>query len=161
MRRSLRFTALGIAAALAALVSALVALASNGSEAVVLSASLAPSLPSDAPVFGVAPGGLPWILNAGHVQLGAGGMLQANVSGLIVPARGDNPVPYIAASVYCAGALAATTAPVPFSAQGNAQIHATVSLPAFCPAPAVLLQPATGSSPGDVVDLYIAVDGSA
>lgn len=163
MQRSFRLSALGIAAVLAALVGAVMALAApaarGNSEQAVLSGSLAPSVPTDPAIFGVAPGGLPWVLAAGQVQLGAGGMLQANVARLIVPTLGSNPVPYIAASVYCGGALAATTAPVPFSGGGNAQIHANVSLPAFCPAPAVLLKPATGSSSSDIVDVYIAFDG--
>lgn len=163
MQRSVRLSALGIAAVLAALVGAVVAFAApaarGNSEKVVLSGSLAPSVPTDPSIFGVAPGGLPWVLAAGHVQLGSGGMLQADVARLIVPTLDRNPVPYVAASVYCGGTLAATTAPVPFSSHGNAQIHADVSLPAFCPAPAVLLKPATGSSPSDIVDLYIAFDG--
>lgn len=164
MQRLLRWSALGLAVALAALVGAAMALAAptarRSSQKPVLGGSLAPSLtPTGPSVFGVAPGGLPWVLAAGHVQLGAGGMLQAQVARLVVPTTGSNPVPFIAASVYCGGKEVATTAPVPFSSGGNAQIHADVSLPAFCPAPAVLLKPATGSSPSDVHDVYIAFDG--
>lgn len=168
MQSSVRLFALGLAVAVAALVGATMALvtpaARGSSQKPVLSGSLAPSVvpaPAGPSIFGVAPGGKPWVLTAGHVQLGAGGMLEADVSHLVVPATGSNPVPFIAASVYCGGTAVATTAPVPFSSVGNAQIHAEVSLPTFCPAPAVLLEPATGSSPSDIVDAYIAFDGMA
>ncbi len=67
----------------------------------------------------------------------------------------------VMASVYCGGTVAATTTPVPFSTTGNARIRTTVSLPAFCPAPAVLLNPATGTSPSEVkTAIYIAFDGT-
>jgi hypothetical protein len=164
MRRSLRLSALGVALGLAALMSALVSLgapaARGDSRAVLLSGSLAPSVPADPPIFGLAPGGLPWVLTAGHVGLQAGGMLQATVAGLIVPTLGHNPAPDIAAAVYCGGTLAATTTPVPFSSNGNAQISSAVSLPAFCPGPAIVLKPATGSAPADILNVYIAFDGT-
>lgn len=127
---------------------------------IALVATLAPSVPADQSIFDVPPGGVPWQLTQGHVVLGRDGLLVANVAGLVVTTSGSNPIPDLAASVYCNGTLAARTAPVPFSTQGNAHIRASLSppLPAFCPAPAVLLNPAM--SPTNVLGVYIAFDGT-
>jgi hypothetical protein len=130
-------------------------------QALVLSGALAPSVPTDASIFGVPPGGASWQLSHGHVRLGQGGDLEINVAGLVLVTTGSNPLPDLAAAVYCNGGLSATTTPVPFSSQGNAHIHATVTLPAFCPAPAVLLEPATGGAPSDVRSIYIGFNGTA
>jgi hypothetical protein len=108
----------------------------------------------------VPAGKAPWQLKHGHVRLGRNGALQVNATGLVLT-TGSNPVPDLAAAVYCNGAPAGTTAPVPFSAKGNARIHASVTLPSFCPAPAVLLKPATGSAQTDVLSVYIGFDGKA
>lgn len=129
------------------------------SSASVLDAALAPSIPSDPSVFGVAPGGIPWVITHGHVVLGSNGTLQVNVTGLVDPQSGANPVPYIAVSVYCGGTEEATVGPVPFSSRGNARVHAAVSLPPFCPAPAVLLNPATSAT--NILRAYIGFDGLA
>ncbi|MCU1494717.1 MAG: hypothetical protein JWO62_2481 [Acidimicrobiaceae bacterium] len=177
MRRSLLVSSVVVATALSATMGTGVGLGSAATVAnhqakaghdgergnsVVLRSSLAPSVPSDPAIFAVKPGGAPWVLDAGHVRLGRGGELEVEVAGLVLATTGANPVPDLAASLYCNGALAATTAPVPFSATGNAHIHASVSLAAFCAAPAVLLNPATGSSPSAVVTgTYIAFDGTA
>jgi hypothetical protein len=131
-------------------------------EGTVLTASLAPSVPSDPTVFGVAAGSKPWALTSGHVTLGPAGTLEVNVAGLIITTTGTNPVPDLAASLYCNGTSVGTTDPAPFSTQGNAHIHATLTMPAFCPAPAVLLNPSFGSTPSDVkTGIYIAFDGTA
>ncbi len=127
------------------------------SEASMLRASLAPSLPTYPTIFGVKPGGAPWALQSGHVRLGQAGALEVNVNGLVLTTTGVNPVPGLAASVFCDGTLAATTASVPFSTTCNAHIQATVSLPNPCLAPAVLLNPA---APSVVTSVYIAFDGT-
>ncbi len=127
------------------------------SKASVLNASLAPSLPTYSPIFGVTAGGAPWALQSGHVRLGQSGALEVSVNGLVLTTTGANPVPGLAASVFCDGTLAATTASVPFSTTGDARIHATVSLPSPCLAPAVLLNPDVTSV---VTSVYIAFDGT-
>jgi hypothetical protein len=145
-----------------ALVAGRKALGPRQGESLVLSASLAPSVPSDPAVFGVTAGSLPWSLANGHVRIGRGGLIQVTVAGLVITTTGTNPVPDLAASLYCGGASVGTTAPVAFSSQGNAHIHAALTVPAFCPAPAVLLNPATGSAASDVkTGIYIAFDGTA
>ena len=128
-------------------------------QALVLDAALAPSVPGDTAIFGVAAGGLPWIIKSGHVRIGKGGMLELNVTGLVLSSTGVNPLTDLAASVYCAGSLAATTAAVPFSSAGDAHIHATLSLPALCAAPAVLVNPAPSGTVSTAA--YIAFDGTA
>lgn len=171
MRRSLLVSSIGVAAGVLALVgifSTSAAAAGHpartghwGTRGEVLRAVLAPSVPADPHIFGAAPGGAPWRLARGQVRLGKDGRLTIEVNGLVLTTTGANPVPDLAASVYCGGTLAATTTPVPFSTTGNARIRAAVSLPAFCPAPAVLLNPATGSSLSTVkTTIYIGFDGT-
>jgi hypothetical protein len=172
MRRSLLVSSAGVAAGVLALVGIFSTSAAAAGHPVrtghwdtrgeVLRAVLAPSVPTDPHIFGVAPGAAPWRLAHGQVRLGKDGRLAVEVNGLVLTTTGANPVPDLAASVYCGGTLAATTTPVPFSTAGDARIRATVSLPAFCPAPAVLLNPATGSSPSTVkTAVYIGFDGTA
>lgn len=128
-------------------------------EPTVLSAQLVPSVPSDAKIFGVGPGAKPWVITSGHVHLSADGTLTARVKGLVIPPPvGTNPLPEIAAVVFCGGTQAATAGPVAFSTTGDAQIDAQVALPSFCPVPAVLIEPAHN---GMTDDMYIAFDGKA
>lgn len=128
----------------------------------ILRSALAPSIPSDAPIFAVAPGGIAWTLDRGSVRVRASGRLEVGVRGLVLMATGTNPIPDIAASVYCNGVVAATTLPVAFSPSGNAEIETTLTLPSTCMVPAVLLHPATGSLSSNVlISTYIAFNGSA
>jgi hypothetical protein len=149
----------GVGVGLAASAGAAGVHAQDEPQALVLRASLAPSLPTYAAIFGVKPGGAPWAIRSGLVRLGQGGALEVNVSGLVLTTTGANPVPGIAASVFCDGTLAATTVSEPFSTTGDARIHTSVSLPSPCLAPAVLLNPATPS--GVVTSVYIGFDGTA
>ena len=172
MRRSLLVSSIAVAAGVLATAGILVAgsAAAAGHPArtghghtrgQVLRAVLAPSVRADPAIFGVVPGGAPWQLARGQARLGKSGRLMVRVHRLVLTTTGANPVPDLAASVYCGGTVAATTTPVPFSTTGNARIRTTVSLPAFCAAPAVLLNPATGSSPSEVkTTIYIAFDGT-
>ncbi|HEY3436716.1 MAG TPA: hypothetical protein VGK35_03400 [Actinotalea sp.] len=113
----------------------------SASDGQILRATVAGSLTSDPLLFGVRPGGAPWTVEEGTVRLGADGSLDVKVEGLIIPTNGVNPLPALAASVVCNGAVVATTATVPFSPTGDARIRTTVALPVRCLAPAVLLNP--------------------
>ncbi len=127
----------------------------NGSQ--VLSSSLVPDLgPTVEPTIGgVAPGGLPWVLQAGHVTLTQGGRLEASVEGLLfgpgappnlVGTRG--PITQVFASVVCAnGPVVISTGAVPFSTDGDAHINQQVALPAQCVGPVVLIRASFGSDP--------------
>jgi hypothetical protein len=136
--------------------------AAGVTQQVMLTAGLAPSVPSDPMIFGVTAGFLPWQITQGTVELDSGGSLTASIVGLVVPPGDTNPVPDLALSVFCNGTRVATTQPVAFSARGDAHVSATVALPAFCPAPAVLVNPATGTAASDVLtSIYIGFDGHA
>jgi hypothetical protein len=129
----------------------------------IFSAALAPSMPGDPSVHGVAPGGVPWVLKRGRVQLAASGKIKVELRGLVIPiahgtfpANTALPVTTVSASLYCApdaAAAAATTASVPISPDGDARITDTLTLPATCLAPTVLVHPNGGLS------AYIALPG--
>jgi hypothetical protein len=128
----------------------------------VLQSSLAPSQPTDPTFHGVAPGGLPWVLDRGKVRLKKKGQLDLRVRGLVIPVAPGNgtpgPVTSVSASLYCGAdsdtTAADTTAAVPLSTSGNARIRdKSFTVPATCLAPVILVHPN-----GDLT-LYIAVDG--
>jgi hypothetical protein len=116
---------------------------------------VAPTVPTDPAVHGVAPGGAPWVIDEGSVRLRSDGRLHVEVEGLVIPTRGNtNPVSKLAASLFCAGdAPVASTDPVDFSPQGDAEIEATLDLPRKCLAAVVLLRVNDASGP------YIAASG--
>jgi hypothetical protein len=128
----------------------------------VLDASLAPSQTSDPDFHGVAPGGLPWVLNRGAVELKSKGRLELRVRGLVIPVAPANgttgPVTTISASLYCGAdsdtTAADTTPAVPITSNGNARIRDnSFNVPATCLAPVILVHPN-----GDLTH-YIAVSG--
>ena len=124
--------------------------------------SLAPSVPTDPTFHGVAPGGAPWVLKRGAVELKRGGKLELEVRGLVIPNPPGNgtpgPVTTISASLYCGAdsntTAADTTPQVPINARGNARIRdRSFAVPATCLAPLILVHPN-----GDAAH-YIAVEG--
>jgi len=130
-------------------------------EDAILSSTLAPSQPTDPAIDGVNPGGVPWVLKRGSVQLQANGGIRVSIRGLVIPiAHGTFPagtalpVTTVSASLYCApGAAAATTMTVPLTSTGDATIVDTITLPATCLAPVVLVHPNGGGT------AYIAATG--
>ena len=126
-------------------------------------AALAPSQVSDPAVHGVAAGGAPWVLKRGRVQLAADGRIEVELRGLVIPvahgtfpANTALPVTTVNASLYCApdsSAAAATTVAAPISPDGDARITDTLTLPATCLAPTVLVHP------NGVLGAYIALPG--
>jgi hypothetical protein len=128
-----------------------------------LSSSLAPSVPTDPVIHGVAAGAVPRALGRGSVRLRADGRLRVEVEGLVIPiAHGGfpagtaRPIDVVSASLYCApdsAAAVATTGSVPISADGDARIDATIAIPASCLAPIVLVHPNGGDG------VYIAATG--
>jgi hypothetical protein len=100
-------------------------------------------------LFGVPPGGAPWVITKGEAKVRDNGDVKVRVKGLVIPtppSNGTNPIPNIAATVYCGGTAVGTTQSVPFSLAGDARINDTLAtpLPRPCLAPAVLLNPAAG-----------------
>jgi hypothetical protein len=128
---------------------------------------LAPSLPTDPTIHGVAPGGAPWALTEGNVLVRDGGRVQIRIDRLVLtsaPFVGKTgPVTGVVAALFCGADAnttpAATTAPVPLSSGGNASISTTVPLPSSCLAPIVLIHPVIGSTTSS--SIYIALSGFA
>lgn len=121
-----------------------------------LRSGLVGSTPGGPVLFGVTPGGAPWVIKEGEAKVTRSGRIEVEVRGLVIPtppSNGTNPVATLSASVACNGTIAATTAAVPFSTAGNAEIEATVALPSPCLAPAVLLNPRGNPA------VYIAASG--
>lgn len=150
-----------------AVVPASSALASGGDDAheaghhgLLLKSSLAGSLRADAPVFGVHPGGLDWVLDEGTARVDSAGHLEVEIEGLMIPALGKNPVAMVTVSLLCNGVIAGTTAPAPLSVPaGNAEIEARVSVPARCLAPVVMVNPVNPDFPKGNVGVFIAISG--
>jgi hypothetical protein len=126
-----------------------------------LTSSLAPSVPTDPMLHKVAPGGAPWALRKGEVQIKRH-RLEVRVRGLVIPGAPGNgtpgPVNTVSASLYCGAdddtAAADTTGQVPISRSGDARIRdRSFDVPDTCLAPVVLVHPN-----GDATH-YIAVDG--
>jgi hypothetical protein len=126
----------------------------------VLKTSLAPSVPTDPPLFGVVPGAARWVLRFGRADLRRDGRLTVVIRGLVIPdppsAGTPGPVTTVDAALYCddrPGAVA-TSPDVPISRDGNATIEARLTLPPTkCLAPGLLIHP-NGRS-----DIYIAASG--
>jgi hypothetical protein len=113
----------------------------NGPRSDILRAPLQGSILSDPPLFGLTRGGAPWVISDGTARLRANGDLSVEIQGLIIPTRGNNPLATLSATVVCNGKDLLMTAPVPFSAAGDAEIDTHVSLPDRCLAPVVLINP--------------------
>jgi hypothetical protein len=105
-------------------------------------------------LFGVAGGGIPWVIDEGSATLTASGRLHVEVQGLVLATAHVNPVPTGRAIVACGGVAVATTDAVPFSSTGDAEVDAVMSLPSPCLAPAVFFAGVTANG-----DRWFAVTG--
>src|SRR3990172_1740729 len=129
MTRSIRLLiALGL---LVALIAATVSTTSAGGRKV-LDSTMAGLPTGSLAMDGLTGGGVPWSIDSGRVLLFADGRLHVEVEGLVITSSGVNPVTTGKAVVTCGGAPVAETATVPFSATGDPQIDAVVSLPSPC-----------------------------
>jgi hypothetical protein len=118
--------------------------------------------PAGPKLFGVNPGGLPWVVSRSRVEVRRDGRVEVRVRGLVIPTppqNGTNPVSNLAATVFCNGSAVGTTHAVPFSTAGNARIEDKLAtpLPSPCLVPAVLLNPAPGGT--IATGTYIAATG--
>jgi hypothetical protein len=98
--------------------------------------------------MGAQGGGLPWRLDSGRAKLWSDGRLVVEVDGLVFaagPNEGRNTVPTGSALVSCGGVVVAMSDPVPYSAEGDAEVETRVDLPASCFAPVVFF---AGNTPG-------------
>ncbi|HKV85420.1 MAG TPA: hypothetical protein VJN88_12750 [Ktedonobacterales bacterium] len=169
-RTSMRWVVSLTTASLIALLAAGVVSAKNSqstrvaSEGRVLSATIVPDLtPKTEPtIAGIAPGGAPWALAAGHVNIAGNGLIEASVEGLLLgPGAPPNlvgttgPVKQVVASVVCANGSIVTTNAVALSKEGNASIHQVVALSSPCVGPVVLVRAFFSGAPGP----WLAVSG--
>ena len=106
---------------------------------------LTPSLPTDDPIVGVKPGGLPWQIERGEVRIRPDGRTDVRIEGLQVPradGTADNPVAMIDAVVYCGGALVADSGPMPLSIpDGDARFRVDLDVLRDCVDATVLISP--------------------
>ena len=130
----------------------------------VLSTKLIPSLVAGPTINGVKPGGKDWLLRRGSASIRGNGSIRVKVKGLVFADSGTTTTqtpngPFtlaaVSASLFCDGATTpvGTTATAPLSADGNAKITGTLTLPAMCNAPTVMVHPGTS------VAAYIAISG--
>ncbi len=90
----------------------------------------------------------PWKVAEGTVEIGEDGELDMDVKGLLLLDDTVGPVVSVLASLVCQKTVAgvptnevvASTADVPLSAAGDAEIKETITLPAVCVAPIVLIR---------------------
>ena len=128
----------------------------NDASSHVFSSPLVPDLgPTVEPTIGgVAPGGLPWVLDEGHTTLTKSGRLEASVDGLLFgPGAPPNlvgttgPITQVFASVVCANGPVISTSAVTFTKDGDAHINQQIMLPAQCVGPIVLIRASLSTGP--------------
>lgn len=166
MRFNGNLKALAIAAAMAATALADGGGGNNGG----FSSSVVGSTPN-LTLGGVASGSSPWTVSQSSASLSASGQgqaqLQVQTQNLVIASGSGvgttGSVREVAASVVCGGGggmVVASTAGFPFMSGGNAQIQATVNIPATCRAPIVLVRVFSPSNPqGSQLGPFIASTG--
>jgi hypothetical protein len=154
---------LGFAVATALVVPALGIGGDDGRKVVdakVLASVSGPYVGTTNPIRGVAGGGLPWEIASGSADLRASGKLHVEVEGLVLARRspvppnlqGTNPITQFKAIVSCQTTTAGvatisnvSTALVPASPSGDAEIDTTVALPSPCFAPIIFVTSPTSA----------------
>jgi hypothetical protein len=115
---------------------------------------VAPFTGATNPIRGLNGGGVPWSIDSGTGYLRADGRVHVEVQGLIIPARGNNPISAFRGVVNCltpdspTNGVNLVTDPFPATTTGDSTIDATVDLPETCVAPIVFVTNGTGSPPG-------------
>jgi hypothetical protein len=151
MSRAIRFA---VAVALLGALALGSASTASASGRKVFSSSMVGIPTANLSLFGVAGGGVAWVIDEGSATITAGGRLHVEVQGLVLATTHVNPIATGRAIVACGGVAVASTDAVPFSSAGDAEVDATVSLPSPCLAPAVFFAGVTGAG-----DRWFAVTG--
>lgn len=117
----------------------------------------------DGTIRGVGPGLLPWVAS-GEVKLEDDGNLKVEVEGLLfsagTPTGTVGAITHVRASVTCHGAgVVATTAVVPLSAAGDAEIEEVITLPSSCVGPIVLVRVGGAGGNSPLLGPWIAASG--
>ena len=98
----------------------------------------------------------PWVVASGQARIESDGTLTAEMSGLLLLDNTVGPVRSVFASLVCQKTVAsadptnevvASTADVPLSAAGDAEIEDVIALPDVCVAPIVLVRVGLVDSP--------------
>ena len=100
-----------------------------------ITAQFDPSMPTDAPIFGVNAASFPWVPRHGEVTIREDGRTDVRLRGLHSPqADGSqaNPLSSITASLYCGGTLAARSSAQAMSVPGGDARSASGSLSQRC-----------------------------
>jgi hypothetical protein len=104
----------------------------------------------------------PWLISSVQGSLKSNGALTVTVRGLVLP-DGTNPVPFFRAALSCQDPADSTKGKLFFTktfsadAKGNSNITGTVSLPAHCIAPIILVT--SPAVPGNAAGFWFAVTG--
>ncbi len=108
-------------------------------------------------IAGISPDvAAPWVVAGGEVEIGNDGKLELDVEGLLLLDGTVGPVRSVFASLVCQKSVAsadptnevvASTADVPLSVAGDAEIEDVIALPAVCVAPIVLVHVGLVDSP--------------
>ena len=143
----------GVVPALALAFAPSAALADGGDN--LIRGNLTPSMPTDDPINGVNPGGLPWIIDRGEVRVRESGRMDVRIEGLQIPApfldptQDVNPIAKIHAVLYCDGMMKADSGAKPMTVPGgDSRFRVHLMVPRKCDMPSVLIQPnvaATGA----------------
>jgi hypothetical protein len=92
---------------------------------------------------GIKGGGLAWAITSGSGEVDRQGKVEVQVTGLVIPALGKNPLANFSATVSCLtphGVVNVTTGLSPASVPGgDSTINATVALPHPCKDPLVFV----------------------
>jgi hypothetical protein len=101
---------------------------------------------------GITGGGKAWAITSGSGEVDRQGNVEVQVTGLIIPALGKNPLGSFRATVSCVtphGVMNVTTDPATTTgASGDAMIRAKVALPHPCKDPIVFVVNGTASASG-------------
>ncbi len=100
---------------------------------------------------GIKGGGLAWAITSGSGEVDRQGNVEVQVTGLIIPALGKNPLGTFRATVSCLtphGVVNVTTGPFATNAVGDATIEGSVALPHPCKDPIVFVVNGTASAGG-------------
>ncbi len=98
----------------------------------------------------------PWVVASGEARIESDGTLKANMSGLLLLDNTVGPIRSVFASLVCQKTVASadptnevgpSTADVPLSAAGDAEIVEVIALPTVCVAPIVLVRVGLVESP--------------
>jgi hypothetical protein len=161
MQLKSRLALIGAASVAALVLSPATAVADGGHN--LIRGDLTPSLPGDASINGVGPGGKPWILDRGEVRVRESGRMDVRIEGLQIPAPfldptlDVNPIANIHAVLYCSGAAAADSGSQPMSVPGgDSRFRVSLMVPETCADAVVLIQPDSTLTPGTRANAYIA-----